>query len=214
MDLTGKLLGLTLLGAEWVVYLLLALSVASVAVMIERALAFRRAAGRAAGRQLADEVGALLAGGKPEEARKRLSSDVHVAAAVGRAGLDGKKADAAAEAMNGARARALASLEHNLAILGTLGSNAPFIGLFGTVLGIIKAFHDLALNQSGGAQTVMRGISEALVATAVGLVVAIPAVMAFNYFQRRARAALTNADELAHAVLAHLRGAPSSDGQH
>ncbi len=207
MDLTGKLLGLTLLGAEWVLYLLLVLSVASVAVMLERAFAFRRTASRAAGRRLADEVAALLAGGQADDARKRLAGEAHVAAAVGRAGLGTlRNADAAAEAMTGARARALATLEHNLSILGTLGSNAPFIGLFGTVLGIIKAFHDLSLNQSGGAQTVMRGISEALVATAVGLVVAIPAVMAFNYFQRRARAAMTSADELAHTVLAHLRG--------
>ena len=71
--------------------------------------------------------------------------------------------------MLGAKARVKLGLERNLAFLGTLGSNAPFIGLFGTVLGIIKAFHDLAGNQAGGIQVVMAGISEALVATAVGL---------------------------------------------
>ena len=69
--------------------------------------------------------------------------------------------------------------ERFLSLLGTLGNNAPFIGLFGTVLGIIKAFNDLgAVSLKGSAiqQTVMTGISEALVATAVGLAVAIPAV--------------------------------------
>jgi biopolymer transport protein ExbB len=69
-------------------------------------------------------------------------------------------------------------------LLGTLGNNAPFIGLFGTVLGVIKAFHDLA--QSGaGPEVVMSGLSEALVATAVGLLVALPCVFAFNNLQKR-----------------------------
>jgi hypothetical protein len=74
-------------------------------------------------------------------------------------------------------------LERNLGVLGTLGTlgnNAPFIGLFGTELGIMKAFADLSRNQLGGVAAVMSGISEALVATAVGLMVAIPAVIAFN----------------------------------
>src|SRR5205823_13237405 len=77
--------------------------------------------------------------------------------------------------------------ERSLSFLGTLGSNAPFVGLFGTVLGIIKAFHDLGQMAVKGAaiqQTVMRGISEALVATAVGLAVALPAVAAYNVFTR------------------------------
>ena len=75
-------------------------------------------------------------------------------------------------------------LESRIAILGTLGSNAPFVGLFGTVLGIIHAFHSLAQNAKGGPGVVMAGISEALVATALGLFVAIPAVAAYNYFVR------------------------------
>src|SRR5438309_11576754 len=77
--------------------------------------------------------------------------------------------------------------ERFLSFLGTVGSNAPFVGLFGTVLGIIKAFHDLGQVAVKGAaiqQTVMRGISEALVATAVGLAVALPAVAAYNVFTR------------------------------
>ena len=90
--------------------------------------------------------------------------------------------------MAAVKARLRLELERHLGILGTLGNNAPFIGLFGTVLGIIKAFADLA-QQPGrrGAAAVMAGISEALVATAVGLLVAIPAVVAFNIFQGRVR---------------------------
>ena len=103
--------------------------------------------------------------------------------------------------MASAKSRLRIDLERNLGVLGTLGNNAPFIGLFGTVLGIIKAFADLSRNQAGGAGAVMSGISEALVATAVGLMVAIPAVIAFNYFQGRVRKALARVDAMAHLVL-------------
>ncbi len=79
------------------------------------------------------------------------------------------------------------SLEKRLGILATFGNNAPFIGLFGTVLGIIKAFHDLGTSKEFGVRVVMTGISEALVATAMGLFVAIPSVIAYNYFVRRVK---------------------------
>jgi biopolymer transport protein ExbB len=94
-------------------------------------------------------------------------------------------------------------LDHGLVILGTLGNNAPFIGLFGTVLGIIIAFRDLALNPQGGASVVMRGISEALIATAVGLIVAIPAVIAYNFFQRLVKRHVSTADAISRLVLSH-----------
>jgi biopolymer transport protein ExbB len=74
--------------------------------------------------------------------------------------------------------------QKRLTILATLGNNAPFIGLFGTVLGVIKAFHDLHVQQGSGIKVVMGGISEALVATAMGLLVAIPAVIAYNAFSK------------------------------
>ncbi len=79
------------------------------------------------------------------------------------------------------------SLERNLGVLGTMGNIAPFIGLFGTVIGIIKAFRDLALSGSGGPTVVAKGIAEALVATAGGLAVAIPAVILYNYFMRKTK---------------------------
>jgi len=82
------------------------------------------------------------------------------------------------------------SLEKRLGILATFGNNAPFIGLFGTVLGVIKAFHDLATAKQFGVSVVMEGISQALVATALGLFVAIPSVIAYNYFVRKIKSIL------------------------
>jgi biopolymer transport protein ExbB len=97
--------------------------------------------------------------------------------------------------------------------LGTLGSNAPFVGLLGTVIGIVQAFEQLQLsgaaNGSGGAMNgVMGAIAEALVATAIGLVVAIPAVAAFNAFQRRIKTILGNAEALRHIVLSYVKSLP------
>jgi len=92
-------------------------------------------------------------------------------------------------------------------VLGTLGNNAPFIGLFGTVLGIIRAFADLAAHPGGataGASTVMAGISEALVATAVGLFVAIPAVLSFNIYQRLLKRVVGRSQSLGNAIAAGL----------
>jgi biopolymer transport protein ExbB len=94
-------------------------------------------------------------------------------------------------------------MEKNLLVLGTLGNNAPFIGLFGTVLGIIKAFNDLAIAGTSGPTVVMRGVSEALVATAAGLFIAIPAVAAYNYFQSRIKKSLASADRFSRLLLAY-----------
>jgi biopolymer transport protein ExbB len=95
------------------------------------------------------------------------------------------------------------TLDRGLMVLGTLGNNAPFIGLFGTVIGIIVAFKDLATNPAGGPSVVMAGISESLVATAIGLVVAIPAVIAFNAFQRVVKRHVANAEAVMKLVLSH-----------
>jgi len=87
-------------------------------------------------------------------------------------------------------------LEKHLGILATFGNNAPFIGLFGTVLGIIQAFHMLGESQSFIVSSIMKGISEALIATAAGLFVAIPCVMAYNYFLRRMKRILTQKEAI------------------
>jgi biopolymer transport protein ExbB len=97
-------------------------------------------------------------------------------------------------------------LERRLGLLGTLGSNAPFVGLLGTVIGIMLAFEELSLagQTAQATQGVMSSIAEALVATAIGLCVAIPAVAAFNAFQRQVRSILGNGEALAHLLLVHL----------
>lgn len=85
-------------------------------------------------------------------------------------------------------------LEGNLYILGTIASNAPYIGLLGTVMGIMKAFNDLGVNPGQGNEVVMVGIGHALVSTAVGLALAIPAVIAFNFFSKKVSLVLSNID--------------------
>lgn len=96
-------------------------------------------------------------------------------------------------------------LEKFLPVLATIASNAPFIGLLGTVLGIMKAFNDLASAQEAGQQTVMAGISVALVATAAGLFVAIPAGMFFNYFSRKVKAIVSSVESVKELGLAYSK---------
>jgi len=208
MSLTSRLLGFTLLGSEWVLWLLIGLSVLSVAIMVERLIA-TSVGGSLNLEELAADLGALLRKGDVAGARKLLGGKSTPETRVALAGVEESERGVAAAtaAMASAKSRIRLDLERNLGILGTLGNNAPFIGLFGTVLGIIKAFADLAKNQnSGGATVVMTGISEALVATAVGLLVAIPAVLAFNFFQSRVRRVLGRVDATAQAVIAALGG--------
>jgi biopolymer transport protein ExbB/TolQ len=97
-------------------------------------------------------------------------------------------------------------LERYLAILGTLGNISPFIGLFGTVVGIIKAFRDLAASGTGGPSVVAQGIAEALVSTAAGLIVAIPAAILYNYFMGRLKRTTVEM-EVASARLIVMLGA-------
>jgi biopolymer transport protein ExbB len=197
------LLAFTLLGAGWVLWLLLGLSVLSVAVMIERAFYFGRRRMSAYFPQLL----ALCQQGDLKGAVALASSDsmeadvVRSAATVAPGG-----SEAIEKAVQSTIDRRKLEYEQGLFILGTLGNNAPFIGLFGTVLGIIRAFADLATaNRAGGTTTagyVMAGISEALVATAVGLLVAIPAVLAFNIFNRLLKRVVGRSNALGNAILA------------
>jgi biopolymer transport protein ExbB len=206
MRLTERMLSFTLLGSEWVLWLLIGLSVLSVAVMVERGLFLSgsKLDFDAMGKELAHFLGK----GDVDGARRALAGVRAPESQVAAAGLEhfGRGPEAVSEAMASTKSRLRLEMERHLGILGTLGNNAPFIGLFGTVLGIIKAFADLARNQSGGAQVVMSGISEALVATAVGLMVAIPAVIAFNIFQGRIRRVLGRVDAMAHLILSAVSG--------
>jgi biopolymer transport protein ExbB len=205
MSLTDRLLTVALFGAEWVLWLLIALSVVSVAIMIERALYFRSSA--VDFEALQRELRVLLAKREVEKARGRVGQHTgSIEAEVALAGLARfeQGPGAAGEAMASAKARGKLRLSRSLTILGTLGNNAPFIGLFGTVIGVIKAFHDLAAKKGQGPEVVMGSLSEALIATAVGLMVAIPAVAAFNFFQGKVRNRIANADALAHDLLAEI----------
>jgi biopolymer transport protein ExbB/TolQ len=212
MNLTERLMNVALFGAEWVLWLLIALSVMSIALMIERLIFFRRTRIDAAG--LAVEIRQLIGKHDLERARARvarhagvLEGDVLIAGlqrTEGTPGGDRRRGARVSEAMAAAKTRGKLALRRNLAFLATLGNNAPFIGLFGTVLGVIKAFHDLAAKKGQGPEAVMGSLSEALIATGVGLLVALPAVVAFNYFQGQVRQRLAQADALAHDLLADL----------
>jgi len=215
---------LAMVGAEWVMWILILLSVFSIGIMFERGLLYRSLSDNLDA--LAEELRSLLRKEDLLTARKRLERSPSPAAMIALAGLNeaDRGPDAASEAMAGATARAKIGLERNLAFLGTIGNNAPFIGLLGTVIGIIQAFDALKTNQSqaavanaanavanaqrtlGATARVMGVIAEALVATAIGLFVAIPAVAAFNYFQRRVRGIMASGETLSHVVLAYLRG--------
>lgn len=203
--LVEKLFNATLVGAEWVLYLLIVLSIVSVAIMAERGVLFLRQ--RVDHRTLGAGLKSRLDKGDLPGAIEMLRATRAPEARICLAGLEefGKGLGAVEEHVAAATNVEKARLERNLAFLGTVGSNAPFIGLFGTVLGIIKAFHDLSLGSQEGASAVMAGVSEALVATAVGLMVAIPAVVAFNVFKRKVTARMARADTLTRVLFATLK---------
>ena len=203
--LSRKLLGVTLTSAEWVLWLLVILSVLSIALMLERAVYF--STHRLSG---SEALAVRLARGEFEAVRTAIEGKKGMEAAVIREGLasTAQGADTVEQVIASTVARERPQYERYLSFLGTLGNNAPFIGLFGTVLGIIKAFNDLgATNVKGAAiqQTVMAGISEALVATAVGLAVAIPAVVAFNIFNRQLKTLTSRTNALGYALVGSLR---------
>jgi biopolymer transport protein TolQ len=104
-------------------------------------------------------------------------------------------------AMKRAASQEITKLESSLTFLATTASAAPFVGLFGTVWGIMNAFRGLSVTQSSSIQAVAPGISEALIATAIGLAAAIPAVMAYNYFADRVRVLGTEMENFASEFL-------------
>lgn len=96
-------------------------------------------------------------------------------------------------------------LDKFLNFLATVGSNAPFVGLLGTVMGIMKAFNDLAQNSAAGNEVVMLGIAHALIATAIGLFVAIPAVIGFNYYSKMVKDTVQTIDVAKELTLAYAK---------
>lgn len=207
MNLTQTFLDFALLGAEWVLWLLIALSVASVAVMAERWLTYRSLANIDA--DLLQPVDEALADNDIRKAKQLVQKAASPGARLLRRMLQrashGPKA--AATVLEGSVGEERLRLEKRLSFLGTVGSNAPFIGLFGTVLEILRVFAlmgEKGVTTGTQAQGIMTGISEALVATAVGLLVAIPAVVAYNAGNRRVKRLMSQANHLAHLALAHL----------
>lgn len=196
---------LALSGGDWVIYLLAGTSVISVYVMGERYFFFRRIAGR--GHTIRKILTDNLSKGNVDAVSEQLKR-LHCPEA--RILLSGLSAIARGTACVQERIESQlilekVALEQNLVLLGTVGSNAPFVGLFGTVLGVIKAFHELSLQGASGGNVVMRGISEALIATAVGILVAIPALVAYNYFKDHVKDTLAEAESLNHLALSYLK---------
>lgn len=203
--LTELFLKAALIGAEWVLWLLVVLSILSVLAMVERALFYGKRnidlqKIRLHLEKLLDKKDLDGAAKYLEEQGDSMESRVVLF------GLRDWRSGVASveDRMSGAIATEKQRYNKHLPFLGTVGNNAPFIGLFGTVLGIIGAFDSLADGSQDAAQQVMGAISEALVATGVGLLVAIPAVIAFNIFRSRISKSVAQTDLLGRTLLAHM----------
>ena len=182
-----------------IVTVLFIMSAWSIGVMIDRVIAY--SAARKQSRAFAPAVAGALREGKLDEAVKiadRINKS-HLAKVVV-AGLQefkahqmsseipGEDIEASRRALERAEAIVHAELKRGVSSLATIGSSAPFVGLLGTVIGIMNAFKAISTSKSTGIGAVAGGISEALITTALGLLVAIPAVWMFNYFTNRIEA--------------------------
>jgi len=192
---TEMLKHLTIVGAA-VVFILLIMSVYSIAIMVERYLTYRAA--KQQSREFAPRVAQALKNDRIEEAinitdkhrRSHLAVVVNSGLQEFRAHeqsseISGDEIEASKRALQRAIAIKTAEFRRGLSGLATIGSTAPFVGLFGTVFGIIGAFQGMKNAESAGIAAVAGGISEALLTTALGLVVAVPAVWLFNYLSSK-----------------------------
>lgn len=189
-----------------VLYLLIVLSFVSIVMIIERYMSLRAATLRSREIRRVLEVAVLEHDLKVVE---RIAQDT--------SSLEGRAASSALKHLEKNGLPGLEEifstwasverprLEKSLGFLATVGSNAPYIGLFGTVLGIMKSFQDLSKAAEAGQNTVMAGISAALIATAAGLMVAIPAVLAYNYFQKQVKTVLGGLDTVKDMVVAYAK---------
>jgi len=206
-----SLLKISLLGATWVLYLLLGLSVVSIGAALERFIFFRR--NRSEGKSLDDALRAALRKNDYATASKALSESKSLEASILREALEWKRGgpEAVNDALESAIGRHRTDLDRGATLLGTLGNNAPFVGLFGTIIGVIEAFSHLGESaQGGGMAKVMGGIAEALIATGVGIFVAIPAVVAYNFFQKKGEEIETHVQSLARLFTAWLHTYPEA----
>ncbi len=205
--LVQRLLALPVFRSEWVLWLLLGLSLLSVAVMVERWFFYRRR--KLNFETLKDDFAKALDRGDFDAAAKVLAKHDTLETNVTLAGLRGydKGPESVEDLIAGAMTRGKVEYERRLSILATLASNAPYIGLFGTVLGIVRSFKEMSKDIANASAGVMAGIAEALVATAVGLLVAIPAVVAYNVFKSMVKDSVTNTEALTRVLMAELKSA-------
>jgi len=205
MNIQERLTAFAMLGAGWVMWLLVFLSIISLAIVLERA--YYLIVSRDDITKIKADLLGLIAKGDYAAAIKRVTGSRSFEAKILRAGLEAVDGGAAAaeERIAGESQMARLHMERNLAFLGTVGNNAPFVGLLGTVIGVIRAFH--SLDDSAGQVTsgLMADVGEALVATAIGILVALPAVAFFNFFQRIVKGRITRGEALAKALLAQLK---------
>jgi biopolymer transport protein ExbB/TolQ len=205
--LVQRLLSLPIFRSEWVLWLLLGLSLLSVAVMVERWFFYRRR--KLDFESVKNDFGKALDQGDFDAAAKVLAKHDTLETNVTLAGLRGydKGPDSVEDLIAGAMTRGKVEYERRLSILATLASNAPYIGLFGTVLGIVRSFKEMSKDIANASAGVMAGIAEALIATAVGLLVAIPAVVAYNVFKGMVKDSVTNTEGLTRVLMAELKSA-------
>jgi biopolymer transport protein ExbB/biopolymer transport protein TolQ len=206
-----SLLKISLLGATWVLYLLMFLSVISIGATLERVLFFRK--NRNAGKELDESLRKALYDNDYKSVKRVLEKSPSLEASILRDALRWKRGgpEAVNDGLESALGRAREDLDRGTTLLGTLGNNAPFVGLFGTIIGVIEAFSHLGASAQGaGMAKVMGGIAEALIATGVGIFVAIPAVVAYNVFQKKAGEIENHALSLSKLITAWLHSYPEA----
>ncbi|MEQ1875806.1 MAG: MotA/TolQ/ExbB proton channel family protein [Bdellovibrionia bacterium] len=192
--------------AHGILYFMGLLSVVSIAIMIERFFALKKLSASSSG--MSAGFRSVIHSQDFKEIEKYTEANGTLEAKALGYGLSFVKthgSEGLNEIFDSYKTVEKPDLEKNLNLLGTIASNAPYIGLLGTVMGIMKAFNDLANSPGQGNEVVMAGIAHALVSTAVGLAVAIPAVAAFNYFQKRVGLVLGNIDAARDLCLAYSK---------
>jgi biopolymer transport protein ExbB len=209
MNIQRTINTLAQMGTEWVLWLLAGLSVAALAIILERTILMLLTCDNF--EKLQKELRSSLAVGRVDEARRRLECSRSYEARIVVAGLFSESPKSAEERMVGESQLARLEMERSLTYLGTLGNNAPFIGLLGTVIGIVGAFHELGSHVGQVSAGLMSQIGEALIATAIGLFVALPSVATYNVFQRVIATRLSRAEALGHDVIAYYRSYMESE---
>ncbi|MDD2679773.1 MAG: MotA/TolQ/ExbB proton channel family protein [Candidatus Omnitrophica bacterium] len=189
------------------IYILLACSILSLAIIIERYIYYRRRS-RVKKVDFMLEVGRELGKGDVKKALEICKSTDTPFSSVVYSGLNlhGHNEMLISNTMEREITIETMKLEKYTSVVGTIGSTAVYIGLFGTVLGIIRAFHDISMSGSGGISVVISGISESLACTAMGLCVAVPAVIAYNYFTKKIDNFISDMELCASETMDLLKG--------